>query len=100
MIHVVKAKLLLIQEQPDDYNVYIFQDLSTYAYVWVTKLPNWNMITIPRVGDIGFLKYKTVEAGDDMWYDNVNNIKVPYKCTGEYFEGFVHEKEPTRELTL
>lgn len=100
MVQVVKAKLLQIFEQPDGYVIYIFQDLNNYDYIWTTLVPNWNMQTIPHIGDIGFLKYKAVEAGSDTWYDPVKQIKVPYKFTGMYFEGFILEQKPVKELTL
>lgn len=97
---VAKVKVKGKFERPEGYITYIFQDLSTCDYIWATLVPNWNMLDIPHIDDVGYLKYREAIGGKDTWYDAENNTHVLYKHTDVYFEGFILEKERLKELTL
>jgi hypothetical protein len=95
---VIHAKLLAYREDVGDYIIYAFENLTDGTYEICTRLPRWES-PILKVGDIGFLKYKEVVAGEDTWYDWTTGRHVPYKQPGVYFIDFVCEK-PVEDLTL
>lgn len=91
---VVYAKLIALREDIGGYIVYVFEiiegKLPYDKYIMCTRFPNWECPFI-QINDVGFLKYKEVEAGKDKWFDGYNYI--PYKYTGIHFIDFVYKKE-------
>lgn len=89
----------LVAKLDEQYTTMVFQNLdelndSLLRYVTVTKLPNWTG-SIPNIGDVGFLEYEYVNAGDE-YYQRNTGVKETYKYTQCYFLNFV--KELDKEL--
>ena len=99
MRKVLRAKLITLQNEIDDYTTYVFQNLeatkTTEKYVMCTRFPNWKTDDV-EIGDVGFLEYNEVSAGDDYWFDYYNNSYVPYKYTNNHFINFIKDKEPIK----
>lgn len=97
-MYVVKAKLLTYREEYGGYILYVFenQDQCTWnnKYVMTIRFPNWEAPTL-KVGDIGFLSFKEVIAGETTWWDGQN--KNFYNYDNIVFINFVHEK---KDLTV
>lgn len=98
-METIYAKLMTLREDVGGYTVYVFQNLTNGAYEMLTRLPRWES-PILKIGDVGFLKYNEVIAGEDTWYNPSTGQRVPYRFTGVYFVDFVHEKPVEPDLTL
>ena len=100
MKKVLRAKLITLQNEIDDYTTYVFQNLEAQVtsekYIMCTRFPNWKTDTI-NIGDEGFLEYNEVVAGDDYWYDYHNYMLVPYKYTNNHFVNFIKDKKTIKE---
>lgn len=88
----IKAKLLAIRD--DHYTVYVFENVnekpsSEFRYVMCTKPPNWDPVKM-NIGDIGYLQYECVLAGDTTYYKNGESI--PYQYSNCYFINWIKEK--------
>lgn len=84
-----KVELLAVRQ--GSYTNYVFKNLDESGYIMCTRLPNWKVPTI-NIGDIGFLKYHIVIAGDE-YYDPVTANKVVYNYSNIYFINFIDEEE-------
>lgn len=98
------VKLLTLKENVGGYIIYVFEIINGiepyYKYIMCTRFPNWDSPFI-KIGDIGYLKYKEVEAGKDKWFDSQNNLYIPYKYSGIHFLDFIYEnKNKLDTLTL
>ena len=94
---VLKAKLLADRHDIGGYIVYVFQNLEHTCiykdkYVMVTRFPNWESPSI-KIGDVGYLKYKEVKAGEDTWWDSTTNQYNKYKYDSMIFLEFIHERK-------
>lgn len=91
---VIKAKLLTLRKEPGGYIIYVFENLEyrdiTKHYIKTVRFPNWECPLV-RIGDIGYLEYKEVEAGKDSWYDSQAQVSILYKYDNTIFKDFVHE---------
>lgn len=100
---VVYSKLMAIRNDIGGYIVYVFELLESESlfdkYVMCTRFPNWDSPML-SLGDVGFLKYKEVFAGEDKWFDSNTGQMIPYKYTGIHFIDFVYEKQKTDDLIL
>lgn len=89
---VVKASLVAFKEEFGNYIVYVFRNLENLSnedkYIMCTRLPNWQTKDI-NLGDIGFLSYKYITAGEDSWYNSETNEYIPYKYSNNYFINFI-----------
>ena len=89
----INAKLLA--ERKGDYTVYVFVDLDNKdyyqknKYIMCTKCPNWQNNEDLKIGQEGFLKYKPVRAGADVWYDANSMQEFRYKYSANYFIEFI-----------
>lgn len=86
----------LITKQDGFYPIAVFQNLeeplhSLIRFITVTVLPNWN-ISLPNIGDCGYLEYEYVEAGDP-YFERLTGNKELYKYTACYFMNFIKDKE-------
>lgn len=90
---VILSELVALREDIGGYIVYVFSikngKLPYDKYIMCTRFPNWESPYI-KIGDVGFLKYREVDAGIDKWFDGENFIK--YKYTGVHFLDFIYEK--------
>lgn len=82
---VSEVKLLASKE--GTYTVYVFQEISSNKLIMCTKLPNWNIPSIP-IGAKGFLEYKIVKAGE-LYYNPTEDRHNKYKYSNIYFHNFV-----------
>lgn len=98
---VVLAKLVALREDLGGYIVYVFDiqegKLPYDKYLMCTRFPNWESPLI-QLDDVGYVKYREVEAGVDKWYDGETFIS--YKYTGVHFIDFVPKKEKNEMLIL
>lgn len=76
------------------YTTYVFKNLDSVSafdkYIMTTRWPNWQHRNID-IGEIGYLTYKEVIAGQDTWWDGSQFI--PYNYTNIVFIKFVKEKD-------
>ena len=95
MIKTAYVKLVAFREDFGGYVIYVFEIIDGKSpfekYIMCTRFPNWESSLI-MIGDVGFLKYKEVIAGKDMWYDIQTGNTIPYKYTGIHFIDFVQQK--------
>ena len=96
----IHAELVTFRHGCWGYITYIFRDIDRpdNDYISCVRFPNWDCADL-RIGDVGFLKYKEVVAGDSRWYDWRDNKYVPYKYSGIHFLDFVYEK-PKEDIVM
>jgi len=82
-----KAKLVG-QSFDGAYKNYVFQNLDTLEYIMCTRLPNWNADSV-NVAEDGFLEYESVIGGQDVYFDNKNQVTRHYLQDATYFLNFV-----------
>lgn len=89
MVKIAEVKLVAIRE--GHYSVYVFFNLINSEYIMCTRLPNWQVPSI-SIGDIGFLQYQTVTAGEE--YFNVETQQTTkYLYSNVYFINFILKNE-------
>lgn len=102
-MHIVKAELITLRRECGGYIMYVFRNLDSEGwetrYIMTVRFPNWNS-PILKIGDVGFLKYKEVEAGKTTWWDNDTQTNVAYKYSNIIFEDFIHEKKKDSTVML
>lgn len=82
---IIEAKLCALRESM--YTIYVFQDIKSEEYIMCTRLPNWNVPNID-IGDIGFLQYQMVKAGDE-YYNPFTGEKCRFNYSNIYFNNFI-----------
>lgn len=99
----IKAKLLTYREEVGGYILYVFSNLESdkwdSKYKTTVRFPNWDAPYID-IGDVGYLNYKEVVAGETTWWDKQTQTNRCYNYTNCIFENFIHEKSPDECLTL
>ena len=89
------AELLTYREDPGEYIIYVFRDLANYSkYIMCTRFPRWETPPV-KVGERGYLNYKEIIAGRDMWFNVETNEFVYYAYNTIQFINFVPETPPT-----
>lgn len=101
---VIRCKLLALKKDVGGYITYVFKNLNSTnvydEYVMCVRFPNWDCYNL-EIGDIGFLKYRMVEAGVDKWYDRENDKFELYRQTDCHFINFIKEQENVnKDITL
>lgn len=96
----IHAELVTFRHGCWGYITYVFRDIDRpdNDYISCVRFPNWDCADL-RIGDVGFLKYKEVVAGDSRWYDWRDNKYVPYKYSGIHFLDFVYDK-PKEDIVI
>jgi hypothetical protein len=79
------------------YSNIVVKDLETECLEIITIFPNWNGY-IPEKGDIGYIKYREVEAGDE--YVTPTGERKNFKYNMTFFDKFVLKTEDNEELTI
>lgn len=92
----LKCKLVAVQD--GTYTNYVFEDVdkelnSELKYIACTKPPNWNYSTELKIGDVGYLTCKFVEAGVTQWYNPEQKDFCVYNYTNCYFINFIKVQE-------
>lgn len=77
----------LLAKREGTYTTYVFQNLDKEEYIMCTKLPNWNVPEVD-IGDIGYLQYKEVLAGDV--FVNAEGEVSRYRYPNVYFINFIN----------
>ena len=88
---VIFAQLIAVRA--GTYTVYVFVDNKTEEYIMCTRMPNWQVPDL-TLGDEGFLKYKTVSAGES-YYEPSTGTTLYYLYSNIYFLNFVKKQEIT-----
>jgi hypothetical protein len=88
-----KVKLLVTKH--GTYTVYVFENVKTGEYIMCTRLPNWQCSEISG-GDIGYLEYKVVNAGD-TYFDVSQNKEIQYAYSNVYFINFIQDTEMVKQ---
>lgn len=89
MEEVARVELLAIRTAA--YSMYVFKDLGANTYVMCTMLPNWNIPNM-NVGDVGFLKFQRVMAGEEYYHPGTGNKQV-YNYSNIYILNFMQESD-------
>ena len=97
MDSTIYCELILAEHDLMGYTTYVFKCLENnvpfgHTYIMVTRLPNWNHRELD-IGEIGYLTYKEVTAGEDKWYNTQTDEFVPYNYTNIYFIKFVKKQD-------
>lgn len=86
---IIYCILLAVDEDSSGYTTYVFENLDNrYEYIMCTRYPNWEVRQM-EIGDKGFLNYKEIIAGRDMWYDKQSGQFNHYNHSGFQFVNFV-----------
>lgn len=98
----IHAKLLAKEHDIGGYTTYVFENLDDapfgHKYLMLTRWPNWQARNID-VGEVGYVTYKEVIAGQDTWWDGTNFI--PYNYTNIIFIKFVKEnKDNSKDILI
>lgn len=86
---VIEVELKAIREGV--YTMYVFKNLEDSTYLMCTRLPNWKVPDI-SVGDIGFLNYQVVKAGEE-YFNPATEKMIKYAYSNIYFINFVKKSE-------
>jgi hypothetical protein len=99
MVEFVK-EVELVAHRDDTYTIYVFKIVDTNEYIFCTRLPNWQVPSID-VGDVGFLQYQIVTAGEE-YYDPDTKSRGVYGYSNVYFMNFVRKTDlvKSKEITL
>ncbi len=85
---------LIAYEDDFGYINYIFLNLESTnmynKYILCTRYPNWQHREL-KLGEIGFLTYREIDAGIDEWFDGTNFI--PYRYSTVQFIKFIDKPE-------
>lgn len=89
----IYCKLLAQENDINGYITYVFKNLDKASfgreYVMTTRFYNWMHRDID-IGEIGYLTFEEVIAGESKWYDGEKMI--PYNYSNIIFIKFVKEK--------
>ncbi len=86
----------LVAERNDNgYIVYVFKCLDKEVakespYVMCTRFPNWNHREL-EIGEIGYLEFVEIKAGDDTWFDGAT--RIPYRYNMIQFIRFIEQQD-------
>lgn len=92
---VIRAKLLVWEEDVGGYITYIFENLDSDCwdnkYVMCVRYPNWES-NYPEVNDIGFLQCTYIIAGES-YYNRLTDKEDVYQFTHIRFDKFLSLKD-------
>ena len=84
-----------IKEESNGYTTVIAEVLEQdeialhgYKYLTCTIFPNWDDVTL-RIGMQGYLNFRDIKEGIDLWYNDVDGNMVPYKYSFTQYVKFV-----------
>ena len=100
----IYGQLVACENDSFGYTTYVFKCLEEkiefgHAYIMLTRLPNWNAKEI-EIGDIGYVTFNNIVAGEDKWYCPETGQMIPYNYTNIYFIKFVKESDNSKEIIL
>ena len=71
--------------------------LHGFRYLTCTRFPNWDDIQL-RIGDKGYLNYRDIKEGVDLWYNDADGNMVPYKYSFTQYIKFIPFLKSNHEL--
>ena len=101
----IYSQLVASETDSMGYTTYVFKCLESnvpfgHHYCMMVRPPNWDHRTID-IGEIGYVTYQEVVAGEDTWYCIETRQQIPYNYTNIYFIKFVSEKsDNSKEIIL
>ena len=100
-MYTIRAKLKTMRNDGQGYLVYVFENVESNnpKYIMMVRFPNWES-PFPRIGEVGFLKYKEVIAGEDKWWDPITNKYVVYNYDNFIFLDFIREQPEEQTVLL
>ena len=77
------------------FSIYVFKCLDKEVakespYVMCTRFPNWNHREL-EIGEIGYLEFVEIKAGDDTWFDGAT--RIPYRYNMIQFIRFIEQQD-------
>lgn len=95
-----------VKEEINGYTTYVMEVLESdeislhgYKYVTCTKFPNWDDVKV-SVGDKGYLNFRDIKEGIDLWYNSTDGEMIPYKYSFTQYIKFIPYKESNHECIL
>lgn len=85
------AHVKLLASKMGIYSLFVFQKIDSKDLIMCTMLPNWNISAL-QVGEIGFIKYKDIKAGE-KYFDPSTETFQTYKYSNTYLTNFVKETD-------
>lgn len=87
---VIKAKLIGWSDD-NGYIKYVFENIDKKEdYIVCTKFPGWETKPL-QYEEKGYLEYKDISAGVDMWYNAEADKHVKYRYNMIQFIDFIKE---------
>lgn len=103
MCVTIRVELKAISNDFGGYINYVFQNLESKSwddkYITVIRFPHWESV-FPKIGDVGYLSFKEVIAGEDMWWDKNMNQKIAYNYDNIIFLDFIKEVPKAEQIIL
>lgn len=93
---IEEVQLIAIRE--GTYTMYVFKRMEDMQYIMCTKLPNWQTSNI-SIGDIGFLQYQIVKAGETYYNPNTDTSEK-YLYSNIYFINFIHKSDVINKKSI
>ena len=94
--YIEEVELLAVREST--YTMYVFKIINTGKFIMCTRLPNWQTPDI-IVGDVGFLNYQQVSAGE-KYYDVYTEEEKTYRYSNIYYVNFVKKSEISKDSII
>lgn len=90
--YTIRAKCKAESALPLGYTLYVFQNLDykylEEKYITLVRFPNWNNNSF-SIDEEGYVHFKIVEAGKDLWYNNKEERFQYYNYTNCIFLEFI-----------
>ena len=91
------GQLIASEKDCMGYITYVFQCLEPnppfgHKYLMLTRVYNWQHRDID-IGEVGYVTYQEVTAGEDTYYDKIKDAIVKYNYTNIYFIKFVKKQD-------
>ena len=96
----IHCRLLAKEADLMGYQTLVFKNLDNAPfgnnYCMMTVWPNWESY-IPEVGDIGYVTYDSVTAGEDTYFNRETKTIEKYNFTNLIFSKFVKEQDNSKK---
>lgn len=92
-----------MKEEFGGYITYVFQNLDPTTwrneYIMLVRFPHWEA-PFPQIGEVGFLSFKEVVAGQDKWWDKYTQTNIAYNYDNVIFLNFIRENKQEPAVLL
>lgn len=91
--YVINCEVVAKEQDVLGYQTLVFKNLENncpfgHKYCMNVVFPNWES-RIPDIGEIGYVEYDEVKAGEDTYYDRNLDSIVKYNFSNLIFKKFV-----------